>query len=239
MPEGLVKPFCLQITMLGFIPEVQQLTLTLCGPQSPFGHAEAILSNRGSLLFRSFVEVNPVATSSALFGVMNNLSHEELSNISGDVRRNLVWAIEKLVFHASIFEESAWCLMLMASAENESYSNNATGLFAQLFRVSLSGTEADFGLRLRLLRSAMELGDINVDKAIIKALEASINTYGGSRIIGAEHQGTKAPLQEWQPKLWQEIVDYWDAVFDMLIKFVERYNENYQEAQIFIDRSSR
>lgn len=239
IPEGLVKPFCLQITMLGFIPEVQQLTLTLCGPQSPFGHAEAILSNRGSLLFRSFVEVNPVATSSALFGVMNNLSHEELSNISGDVRRNLVWAIEKLVFHASIFEESAWCLMLMASAENESYSNNATGLFAQLFRVSLSGTEADFGLRLRLLRSAMELGDINVDKAIIKALEASINTYGGSRIIGAEHQGTKAPLQEWQPKLWQEIFDYWDAVFEMLIKFVERNNENSQEAQIVIGRSIR
>ncbi|SDH87790.1 alpha/beta fold hydrolase [Nitrosomonas sp. Nm132] len=239
MPDELVEPFCLQVSMLGFIPEVQQLTLTLCGPQGPFGQAEAILSNRGSLLFRSFVEVNPIATSSALFCVLDSLSHKELSNISGDVRRNLVWALEKLVFHASIFEESAWCLMLLASAENESYSNNTTGLFAQLFRINLSGTEADFELRLRLLKRAMELGDSNVDKAIIKALGASINTYSGSRFIGAEHQGTKAPLQEWQPKFWQEIFDYWNAIFEMLIKFVERDNENSQEAQIVIGRSIR
>lgn len=239
MPDELIEPFCLQVRMLGFIPEVQQLTLTLCGPQGPFGQAEAILSNRGSLLFRSFVEVNPLATSSALLSVLTNLNYEELTNISGDVRRNLVWALEKLVFHASVFENSAWCLMLLASAENESYSNNATGLFAQLFRVNLSGTEADFGVRLRLLKSAIELSDSNVDKAVIKALKASISTYGGSRIIGAEHQGTKAPLQEWQPKLWQEIFDYCDAVFEMLVKFVERNYENSQEAQIVIGRSIR
>ncbi len=239
MPDQLVQPFCLQITMLAFVPEVQKLTLTLCGPQGPFGQAEAILSNRGSLLLRSFVEVNPIATSSALYGVLTNLSQIELANISGEVRRNLVWALEKLVFHAHIFEESAWCLMLMASAENESYSNNATGLFAQLFRVNLSGTEANFLLRLRLLNRAMELGNSSIDKAIIKALESSITTYGGSRVIGAEHQGAMAPLKEWQPKLWQEVFDYWDAAFEMLIKFVERCDENSQEAQIVIGRSIR
>ncbi|SEP79880.1 esterase/lipase family protein [Nitrosomonas ureae] len=239
MPDQLVQPFCLQITMLAFVPEVQKLTLTLCGPQGPFGQAEAILSKRGSLLLRSFVEVNPTATSSALYNVLNNLSHKELASISGEVRRNLVWALEKLVFHAHIFEESAWSLMLMASAENESYSNNATGMFSQLFRVNLSGTEADFDLRLRLLNKVVELGDGNADKVIIKALDASINLYGGTRFIGAEHQSSKAPLQEWQPKLWQEVFDYWNATFELLIKFVERSDENSQEAQIVIGRSIR
>ncbi|WON74797.1 esterase/lipase family protein [Nitrosospira sp. Is2] len=239
IPANLVEPFCLQVTMLSFIPEVKELTLTLCGPQGPFGQAEAILSTRGSRLLRSFVEVDPIATSSALFRILNSLSHEELTNISGDVRRNLVWALEKLVFHARVFEEAAWSLMLLASAENESWSNNATGIFSHLFGIHLPGTEADFALRLRFLQRAIELNDSDVDKVVIKALNASVETHGGRRAIGAEYQGTSAPLKEWHPRLWQEIFDYWDATFAILVKFVERRNENSQEAQEIIGRSIR
>lgn len=239
IPDTLVKPFCLQVTMLGFIPEVQELTRTLCGPQGPFGQAEAILSYRGSLLLRSFVEVNPVATSSALHAVLITLNNRQLANISGDVRRNLVWALEKLAFHAHVFEEAAWSLMLLASAENERWSNNATGIFIQLFRVNLSGTEADFELRLRLIRRAIDLNDINIDKVIIKALNASISTHTAGRAIGAEYQGTKEPLKEWRATQWQEIFDYWNTAFEMLVKFTEYGNENSQEAQNILGRSIR
>lgn len=239
IPSSLVEPFCLQVTMLGFIPEVQDLTKALCGPQGPFGEAEAILSNRGSRLLRSFVEVNPVATSSALYDVLIKLSNKDLANIAGEIRRNLVIALEKLVFHARVFEESAWSLMLLASAENETWSNNATGMFVQLFRVNLSGTEADFELRLHFLKRAIDLNDNKVDKVVIQALGASINTYGGHRTVGAEYQGSGSPLKEWRPKLWQEIFDYWNIAFEMLVNFVERRNENSREAQNIIGHSIR
>ncbi len=113
LPGALVESFCNQISRLDFLPEVKALTEQLCGPQCPFGQAEVILSNRGSRLFRSLVEVNPDVTSRALSNVIHGLKEEDLFAIDGDVRRNLVWALEKLCFHESCFEESANSLLLM------------------------------------------------------------------------------------------------------------------------------
>ena len=138
----------------------------LCGCQSPFGQAEVILSNKGSRLFRSFVDVNPEATTSALFRILKNKTHEQLFDINGDTRRNLVFALEKLCFHADIFENSAWCLLLLATAENQNWSNNATGNFKQLFNIYGSGTAATLEQRLDIIKQAIELDDINFTQVI-------------------------------------------------------------------------
>ncbi len=239
IPQSLVEPFCRQVTMLGFIPEVQNLTQELCGPQGPFGQAEVILSNRGSRLLRAFVEVNPIATTSALYSVLKEFSNSELASIKGEARRNLVYALERMAFHSQVFEEAAWCLMLLASSENETWSNNATGMFAQLFRVYLAGTEAEFELRIHVIQRALNLNDFNLDRVVLKALEAAIDVHGGYRTIGAEYQGNKEPLKEWQPKLWQEVYDYWSFAFDRLVIIIERNNENSNLAQNIIGHSIR
>lgn len=210
MPGGLVESFCDQVSRLDFLPEVKTLTEQLCGPQGPFGQAEVILSNRGSRLFRSFVEVNPNATSRALSNVLNQMGDEGLAKIEGDVRRNLVWALEKLCFHEECFEESTGSLLLLASAENENWSNNATGLFKQLFRPFLSGTEAVPKLRLNIIDYALGSDKISLRKLAVGALEQAIDTHGGSRAIGAEYQGSGEPLKEWRPKVWGEVFAYWE-----------------------------
>ncbi|WP_211299148.1 hypothetical protein, partial [Methylovulum psychrotolerans] len=148
LPETLVKSFCEQIEKLDFLPEVKLLTESLCGPKGPFGQAEVILSDRGSSLFRSFVNLNPEATAFAISRILQNQTHEQLLNIIGNVRRNLVWALEKLCFHSHLFEKAAYSLLLLASAENEGYSNNSQGVFSQLFRVYNSGTAATLESRL-------------------------------------------------------------------------------------------
>ncbi len=239
LPETLVGSFCEQIEKLDFLPEVKELTESLCGRQGPFGQAEVILSTRGSRLFRSFVNLNPKATASALSRILQNQTHEQLLGIRGDVRRNLVWALEKLCFHADFFEDAAWSLLLLASAENESYGNNAQGIFAQLFRVQLSGTAATPDLRLLVIKRAIERDDVNFTQAILKALDTASSTYGGTRTLGAEYQGTKSPLQEWKPQVWQEIFDYWQKCFDLLIMLVEKDNQHSDEAKNIIGHSIR
>lgn len=239
LPESLVESFCNQIEKLDFLPEVKTLTESLCGCQSPFGQAEVILSTRGSRLFRSFVNVNPKATTSALSRVLQNQTHEQRLNITGDVRRNLVWALEKLCFHADIFENAAWCLLLLASAENESYSNNAQGIFSQLFRVFNSGTAATLAQRIFIIKKAIEMDDIHFIQVILKSLDTATDTFGGMRTIGAEYQGTKPPLQEWKPKLWQEIFDYWQSCFDFLTLQVEKDNSVSEQAKNIIGHSIR
>jgi hypothetical protein len=222
IPEGMVEGFCNQVEKLDFHTDVKQLTENLCGPQRPFGQAEVLLSVRGSRLFRSFIIVNPEATCTALYRTLINLDSQGLSDIHGATRRNLVWGLERLCYHADLFREAAWCMLLLASAENETYGNNATGMFAQLFRIQLSGTAAEPKSRFSLLKQALDLHQTEVDMVVLEALDQAISTHGGSRFVGAEYQGTKAPLEEWRPKLWQEIFDYWQEAFDLLLCLFER-----------------
>ncbi|MEZ5586355.1 MAG: hypothetical protein R3E46_04725 [Sedimenticolaceae bacterium] len=218
MPGQLEKSFCDQIAKLDFLPEVKTLTAELCGEQGPFGQAEVILSNRGSRLFRALVEVNPYATAEALYSTLNHLSDEQLKRIGGDIRRNLVWSLEKLCFRNETFRKSARVLLKLAANENESWSNNATGQFKQLFRVFLSGTAAPPQKRLELIDEALASENINVRLLAVEALSTAIDSYGGSRAVGAEYQGSGPPLKEWRPKIWQEAFDYWTAVIDRLAR---------------------
>ncbi|MDR9983647.1 esterase/lipase family protein [Enterobacter hormaechei] len=222
LPEGLIGSFCTQIKYLDSSKKVQEFVGRLCGPCSPFGQAELLLNKKGSRLFRALVEVNPIVTSNLLYRVFSSLTDEDIAAIEGDVRRNLVWALEMLVFHKSCFENASWCLFKLAQYENENFSNNALGQFCQLFRWQLSGTEADFNQRLSILNRALTLNVGSSDVVIIKAIESATNTYGGTRTIGAEFQGTKPELTEWHPKTYQEIYDYWQSLFDMLLEIINR-----------------
>lgn len=222
LPEDLIGSFCTQIKYLDSSKKVQEFVGRLCEPCSPFGQAELLLNKKGSRLFRALVEVNPIVTSNLLYRVFSSLTDEGIATIEGDVRRNLVWALEMLVFHKSCFEKASWCLFKLAQYENENFSNNASGQFAQLFRWQLSGTEADFNQRLFILNKALALNIESADAVIIKAIKAAINTHGGTRTIGAEFQGTKPELREWHPSTYKEIYDYWQSLLDMLLELIKR-----------------
>ncbi|WP_144091163.1 hypothetical protein [Pseudomonas kilonensis] len=239
IPEGMIEGFCNQVEKMDFHSEVKLLTEKLCGPQAPFGQAEVILSERGSRFFRAFVNVNPESTSVALYRTLITMEHDQLLSIEGEVRRNLVWGLEKLCFHDHLFMAASWCLLLLASAENESWSNNATGIFSQLFSISLSGTAATPETRFALLRQAMEMDNVEIDLILLSALEQAISTYGGSRTVGAEYQGTKAPLEEWRPKIWQEIFDYWQSAFDLYLEMMDRGEKQKEKVVDDIGRSIR
>lgn len=239
IPQSMEKSFCNQISKLDFLTEVKELTASLCGIQGPFGHAEVILSNRGSLLFRALVEVNPEATSNALSRILSNLSDDELYRITDEVRRNLVWSLEKLCYRKKIFNESAKSLLLLASAENEIYSNNSQGIFSQLFRVLLSGTEATPQQRFSFLRNVINSNNPKFDLIVLSALKNAIQYEGGGRISGAEDQGTSAPIQEWAPVIWQDIFDYWNEAFELLIILFDRGDPISQSVKNIIGNSIR
>tara|TARA_R110001606_G_scaffold78130_1_gene180445 strand:- start:5899 stop:9816 length:3918 start_codon:yes stop_codon:yes gene_type:complete len=222
LPARLNDSFCAQIKYLDSSINVQSFVESFCAANHPFGQAELLLSKQGSRLFRALVEVNPTVTNNQLHRVILHLTDEEIQKIAGDVRRNLIWALEMLVFHKSCFEKASWCLFKLAQFENESFSNNALGQFSQLFRWQLSGTEADFSERLAILDKALALSIESADVVIIAAVKTAINTYGGTRTIGAEFQGTKPELTEWSPKTYQEIYDYWQSLLNILLEIVKR-----------------
>ena len=58
---------------------------------------------------------------------------EERRKIAGDQRRELMWTVEQLLFREKTSRGALRLLYLLAEAENESYGNNATGVFTECF----------------------------------------------------------------------------------------------------------
>ena len=239
IPEDMVGGFCRQVEKMNFHTNVKKLTEKLYEPQGHLGQAEVILSIQGSRLFHAFVSVNPESTSRALYKILEGLDTTQLLAIEDDAHRNLVWALERLCYHSDVFPEAAWCMLLLASAENEGWGGNATDMFAQLFRVQLSGTAAKPEVRFELFRRALALKQSNVDMVLLEALGQAIDTFSVSRTVGAEYQGMKAPLEEWRPKIWQEIFDFWQEIFVLLLILLERGDAQKQKVLSYVGNSIR
>lgn len=221
---GLTEQFCEQMRNMQFSPNVRELTKELCGNTGPFGNPEVLISEEGSRLFRALVEVNPQATMGALFAVMSGKSQVDLLQIKDDVRRNLVWAIERLCWWKDTFSRASKLMLAFALAENETWSNNATGQFLQLFHVYLPGTEADLEARLQIIRDALKSKALEERKLVIRALGSALETGGFSRGAGADAQGSRLPRQDYEPK-GQEIHHYWHECIGLLTNLIVENTE--------------
>ena len=109
----------------------------------PFHDEKIVFSKSGSQIIFSMSSVSQSAVADNLFTLLENKAIEFMATqVSGDIRRYLVWALEECCFEADAFENACKTLGLLAVAENEEISNNATGVFLEKFHVILSGTLA-------------------------------------------------------------------------------------------------
>lgn len=199
----------------------QDLILRLnVGPTAPLGNEKVVCSKMGSQLFLSMSEVNPAAVTDCLVDVLQDKDIQWLKeNIVGEVRRNLVLTLEKLSFHSSTFHKAAMLLAKLALAENEDFSNNATGQFLQLFHVVLGGTEVDLVARLSLLNEMA--GDEQLSNLTIRAINSAFTARGFVRMGGAEKFGEKK-LKDFTPTN-KQVWDYWFGCRDILLSFIAKH----------------
>jgi hypothetical protein len=212
---GLDTALCDQISHLDFLPKARELTAELCGEDRPFGRAEVLTTEQGSRLFRSLVEVNPQATAEGVVRVFGSFNREELLRITGHTRRNLVVALEKLCFWAETFPLVAPTLLEFAAAETESWKNNATGQFEQLYHVVLPGTQASLRPRLIVVEDALKSENEHKRRIAVDALGCALESTFFSRSSGVETQGSRVSLKDYEAK-GGEIIDYWTRAADLL-----------------------
>lgn len=234
--KNLSEAIAEQMKYLGYDDKALLIIDKIVGPKSPFDNAEVLNSELGSRLFRSFVEVNPVAVSKNLTRVFSNKSKEDLLNIS-EGRRNLIWVLEKLCFDERTFHESAKLLYAFATAENETWSNNATGQFLHLFKILLAGTEADLKERWHIIEWGLSIDTDDYYDLAIKAMKSGLSYGHFSRMGGAESQGSKR-LNDYQPN-WNEVSDYWTNILTELTLIVKKDNVYSDSASEIIANSIR
>ncbi len=235
LTSDILHSLCKQFRYSDYVPHARDIAKDLCGEQAPFGQAEVLFSERGSMVFRYLVEVNPQTTANAIYRVITKTNLADLKLIEG--RRNLVIALEMLCFFDKQFLKASRALMRLALSENEPYENNATGHFLQLFQIHLSGTNTSYSNRLKLIDELLDHKDIESLTLAVKALQKVIYFGEFARIGGSELQGTKRELKEWVPETWKEIFDYIRAGLKRLLSIIDQSPDMEEMAKEAFERA--
>jgi len=172
-------------------------------------------TEHGSQLLNRFVHMAPDRVMDRLNDLLGPLSIDLLEKFD-EGRRDTVRALEKLVFRKETFSDAAKLLLRLGAAENETWSNNATGQFKSLYKLQLSGTEADPAQKLEILDEGLQAPDSRIRQICVDALEHMLTTDHFSRSAGSERIGTSEPLSDWYPKTHGEIVHYYRSALDRL-----------------------
>ena len=187
-----------QLALLNTTDVARQVVAHVCSDGGPFDGIEGLVRSHHTEVLSALAEIDASLVAERIGRSLRHLP--DLAEVRGDVRRHLVWALEKIAFDPDGFEEGADLLLRLAVAENEVYGNNATGQFVALFSVVHGNTAADG--HARLLSSQRRLLDPR-----IRHNERSSSTpwsTGRRRItspvrVGAETHGSRPALRSWQP----------------------------------------
>jgi len=148
-----------------------------------------------------------------------------LSFVSG--RRPALRALERIVVWEALFVRGARLMSRLAECENESYSNNSSGLFRTLFQPEHGPTEAPPNVRMGVLRSGL-VSDLPARRQlVIEACESALTRESGIRAIGAEHQGLRTAVF-WRGRTWGDVFEAYRDLWRLLAAAWERFEGEEQ-----------
>lgn len=153
----------------------------------PLSSLESLAAKGNSDLLTPFTIMAPCAVGTRLVELIEDASNVKIRGYDG-IRRNLVWALEKLAWHSRTFELGANGLLRLALVETENFSNNATGAWVALFGAMLPGTAAAPTMRLDYLAAAARSTDVAVRNLVAKAASHALEPQE-SIMVSAEVQG--------------------------------------------------
>ena len=212
----LVSHFARRIEELELTEEAKELGRLFLEVKIPFDHAEYLLTGTtASQVFRALSVLNPSSASNVAKKTIGRVSLERLAEAK-DARRNLVRALEVMVWDRATFFQAAPLLLRLAAAENEQWANNATGEFAQLFRLFLSGTTVPANDRLPVIRDALDSDDPRIRSVAVRALGTALQDGGYSRMSDTTLGGKRDAKKDWRPSTQAEIAAYWRECFMIL-----------------------
>jgi hypothetical protein len=156
----------------------------------------------------------PQAAMAAIERVLAGASTDQLRAF-GPGRREMVWALEVLLWFQDLFDRAADGLLRLAIAENETWANNATGVMKGAFGVYLGGTGAPYPQRLRWAEQVHERFGEAAEHIVIDGLGQALQTME-SRAV-PNFGGRSAP-EEWKPRVFSEEVEARGGAWDLLIR---------------------
>lgn len=178
--------------------EAESVVQEVLGTEGPFFAIDTLDTERGSNLFRILAKGQPQAALGLLERLIGTATVERLLHFDQG-RRNVVWALQFLAWRRETFFRAARLLLRLAEAENESYGNNASGIWKQLFLTYIAGTEVPALERYPLLEEALSSDAASVRFLAVEALSEALTTYEHGSLVG-EYEGGTVPVERWRPR---------------------------------------
>src|SRR5216683_2274417 len=129
----------------------------LLGEEGPFQYNDYLQTKLGAHFFFALAQASPEAALACLKRTVGTWSEEKLRHFTVG-RREIVWALERIAMWRPLFVDAAQLLLAFGEAENESWANNASGVFVGLFAPGpgeVAPTQASPQERLPVLKEAL------------------------------------------------------------------------------------
>jgi hypothetical protein len=179
----------------------------ILGPDGPFRSLDALSEDGISRLLIQLAIICPDDVAKHLSDLINTATDHQLRDLRTP-RRDLVWTLEKLVWHSATFEISADMLLRLALAENETWRNNSTGTWIGLFGGMLPATAAKPPTRMAYLERVAADSNPAVRKLAARGTEAAIDIRGRGVMVSGELQGGVVVEPRGTPQTYGELWEY-------------------------------
>lgn len=198
--------------MLMFVKESQAATAwadRLMGEGGMFSSLAGYKTASDASLFFAVAQAKPKAALRRFAAALGAETVEDREKFIGDARRTAVERLEQLAVPAETFFEAAECLLLLAEAENESWSNNSTGVFISLFGLGygpVAASELPPINKVDYLRKLLHSEVPFRRKIAVQALGKSLDPFM-SRTSIDEVIGLRRLPDRWKPKTYEDLYD--------------------------------
>ena len=235
LPDSLQERILDQMSAFAGDPDVAETLAGLLNA-SPFSDgALADVDGGAAQLLRVVAIASPPTAMDAIDRLLSDLPAEVLMVIQAP-RRELVWALEVLVWFDELFARAADALLRLAIAENETWSNNATGVVQGLFHVHLGGTSASYEERVDWARQALATHGETAVPVLLGALQ---NAFDPFESRPAPDFGGRPTPTEWRPAVFADEIAARQQAWDLLLDITEGYPSHRDAASEAIAASVR
>lgn len=236
--KEMLKHFADNLRYIGANEIGLELSRHILKPDGIIDEINGLDHNLGKTFFLSLTEANPKAALDYIKSKVTEKTFEELKADKQN-RRMMVWALEMIVVWEELFDDAMDALLKLSVAENESCSNNATGIFTSLYSTVYAPTQKKYEARLELLKRIMSSGVTEEIMIGIKACDTAFSTTA-TRFMGSEQQGLKKDIVFYRPETWKELIEIHKTCWDLLLNvFKTTQDKEIKEAslQVIINNS--
>jgi hypothetical protein len=219
LPASLLEAFREMFVYAAQSQTADRVVRQLLGEDGPFKDDGYLRTAAGARFFLALTEGNATYSMQCLQRTLAKWDEKDLQSFTTG-RREVVWALERIVVWKGLFVSAAGLLLKLAEAENESVSNNATGVFVGLFDTGpgpIAPTEASPTERLPVLIGALNSASSTQRKIALQACRNAMRIQRpGMRMVGPAHQGVRPTPHMWRPRGRDEVIDYLAQVWELV-----------------------